>query len=52
MIHAQQVKHAVQHQDADLVADSVAVLGCLLFGPLEGDGYVAEGIIRFHCRKR
>ena len=42
MIHARQVQHAVQHQDAHLVGDRVAELRRLLARAIEGNGDLAR----------
>ena len=39
---AQQVEHAVQHQDLDFVLDGVAEFARLRAGAASGDGDVAE----------
>ena len=42
MVVAHQVKHAVQHQDADFLLDGVAEFARLRAGAASGDGDVAE----------
>ena len=42
MIHARQVQHAVQHQDAQFVVDEWPKLGGLRRGAVEGDRDLAR----------
>ena len=42
MIHAEEMQHAVQHEDADFLLRRVPELAGLRAGAGEGDGDVAE----------
>src|ERR1700685_523146 len=52
VIHPEQMQNAMQHQDFDLAADRMPILGGLAFGMLERNRDIAEGTERLPGRKR
>ena len=49
VVHAGQMKHAVQHQNADLGFDGMPAFASLRARPCQRDGDIAENVRRIIC---